>query len=726
MNLLKGGILLLVFSCSSIWGFSQCNWTQIYYESYEYTTVIPYLLPGTTYQDTPQTYAGCVRTGTYGLYMNIVDGYVGMLYSQPFTNICVGQQYKFSFSTRDAWSSSNNLTIQVKDGGGNILISQNVINGSTWNDITMAAFTATTDSMVFQIITNNAGTGGNDVGFDDLRLWQCQPTPLSGSFIDCAANTNSVDLYAQIASNNLSGNGVWTGPSTLTNGYQGTFTAGTNTNGAYHYTISGGPGCADSSATVQVALIQNPALDPVQDVTTCTSYTLPAISGTNLSGNQKYYTGPNGTGTAYQPGAVITTSQTLYIYDGATGCSDQVSFTVTFIAPPVISVSGNDTICAGEFAVFTASSASSGMTYNWTPGNSSGSTLTINPSSTTVYSVIGTNSFGCNSNIVSTAAIVRPAPVISIQVSDDTICSGEAAQLIVSSSVNGTTYVWEDASMSAVRVITPNSDSDYIVVGTSPNGCTDTAEAHIAVIPPLSVSISGNTSFCEGDSSILSASGNVSGMAFTWQPSGSSGQILSVHKADSGWVYVAGSYSDCPVASDSVQVIILPNPGIEVPDGFQICPGQAVQATVSSDLPNSSFVWTPGNLTGSQNTLYAGNTTTYYVYAQLGNCLSEIDSFVVDVSLACFVEVPNIFTPNGDQVNDYFSLTSYSGIQALEINIVNRWGNPIRFFDTPDFQWDGKDTAGNEMAAGVYFYELKVVLGSGEELEKQGFVEIMR
>lgn len=726
MKLLPGSILFLLFSCSSILGFSQCNWTPVYYESYEYTTVIPYLLPGTTYQNTPQTYAGCVRTGTYGLYMNIVDGYVGMLYSQPFDDICVGQQYQFSFSTRDAWTSSNNLTIQVKDAGGNILVTQNVINGSTWNDITMAAFTATTDSIVFQIITNIAGTGGNDVGFDDLRLWQCQPTPLSGSFIDCAANTNSVNLYAQIGSNNLSGNGVWTGPSNLTNGYLGTFTAGTNTNGTYHYTISGAPGCADSTATVQVALIQNPALDPIQDVTKCTSYILPAITGTNLSGNQKYYTGPNGTGTAYQPGAVITSSQTLYAYDGTTGCSDQVSFTITFIPPPVISVSGNDTICAGEFAVFTASSTSSGITYNWTPGNISGATLTINPSSTTVYSVIGTNSFGCTSNIVSTAAIVRPSPVVTTQVSDDTICSGVSAQLIASSSVTGTTYVWEDGSTQAVRVVTPGSDSNYTVVGISPNGCTDTATAHITVIPPLSASISGNTSFCEGGSTVLSASGNMPGMTFTWQPSGISGQTLPVQEADSGWIFVTGSFANCPVGADSVQIVVLPNPAITVPGDFQICPGQAVQATVSSDLPNATFVWMPGNLTGSQNTLHAGSTTTYYVYAQLGSCLSEIDSFVVDISQACFVEVPNIFTPNGDQVNDYFSLTSYSGIQSLEITIVNRWGNLIRSFDTPNFQWDGKDVSGNDMPAGVYFYQLSAILGSGEELEKQGFVEIMR
>ncbi|MNR54750.1 hypothetical protein D3C85_1749900 [compost metagenome] len=77
-------------------------------------------------------------------------------------------------------------------------------------------------------------------------------------------------------------------------------------------------------------------------------------------------------------------------------------------------------------------------------------------------------------------------------------------------------------------------------------------------------------------------------------------------------------------------------------------------------------------------------------------------------------------------MNDYFSLVSYAGIQSLEIAIVNRWGNPVCSFAKPDFQWDGKDESGKEMAEGVYFYRLKAILGSGEEIEKQGFIEVLR
>ncbi|AEA44054.1 gliding motility-associated C-terminal domain-containing protein [Fluviicola taffensis] len=725
MKFLSRYLFLLCLISSSTVGYSQCNWTQVYHESYEYTTPITALLPGVTYQNTPQTYAGCVRTGTYGMYMNIVDGYIGLLYSQPFTDICVGQQYRFSFSTRDAFVSNNDLTIRVKDNGGNILATQNVINGSTWNDITMTSFTATTNSIVFEISTNLAGTGGNDVGFDDLKMFQCAPTPHNYSVTQCLS-TPSVNLFNTIASPILSSSGVWTGPSALTNNHLGTFTSGTNTNGLYTYTVDGAPGCADSVANLSVAFIQTPTLNPITNVVTCSSYTLPAISGTLMSGNQKYSTGPGGTGTILNPGAIISNSQTIYVYDGAVGCDDQESFTITFNAPPVISVSANDTVCNGQAAQFTASSVAQGMNYVWTPGNLTGTSISVTPASSTVYSVVGTDVNGCVSNIVSTVAIVRPKPTVTLQISTDSICIGDQVQLMASSSVNGTTYQWNDGSTQAVRLVSPTLTSNYSVVGTSPNGCTDAKSGSVLVVPALAVSISGIPTFCSGSSTTLSVSGNTPGMTTVWTPTGSTNSTFTVTNSTVGWIYVEGSFFGCPTAKDSILTSFSPNPVITVPADFEVCPGTPVTATVSSDLQNSTFIWMPGGLTGPTNTLNPDNSMMYYVYAQNGNCISEIDSFYVDMSLVCNMDVPNIFSPNNDQTNDYFSLVSYSGITSLNVTISNRWGNVMAEFDKPDFKWDGKDQGGNDATEGVYFYNITAKMGSGKDFNQQGFVHLIR
>jgi gliding motility-associated-like protein len=88
--------------------------------------------------------------------------------------------------------------------------------------------------------------------------------------------------------------------------------------------------------------------------------------------------------------------------------------------------------------------------------------------------------------------------------------------------------------------------------------------------------------------------------------------------------------------------------------------------------------------------------------------------------------VPNVFSPNGDSANDNFQLVFSDGLQEFNIVILNRWGQIIREYDDPAFQWDGKDAAGNDVVEGVYFYKAIGTIFGGEELVKQGFVQLVR
>lgn len=444
-------------------GRSQCNWTSIFYDSYEYTTVIPYIVPGTTYQNTPQTFTGCVRTGSRGLYLNFVDGVSGLVYSQPFANVCVGQSYRFSFSTRDAFSSTNNLTINVKDASGNILVTQNVLNTSVWNDITMNSFIAPTTSITFEIVTNTPGGAGNDAGFDDLRLSQCQPVPQVFNHTACIGSAG-IDLYS-LFSATLSQNGIWTGPSALSNGYLGTYTPGTNTNGLYTYTIDGAAGCADSSAQVTVSYVNTPVLNPISNVQACQSYTLPAITGSTLAGNEKYYTGPGGTGTALNAGQTITTSQTLYAYGGITGCSDEEMFTVTISQPPSAGFDNGAYYCgpgpvitmssflsAGSTTGGTWAETSSPVSGNFNAGTSVFSTTGLNPGTYTfIYTVIGTG--GCATDMSNFTITIGNIPSVNLG-PDTTLCTGQTITLNAATSGPYDSYKWNNNSTAPTRFIT--------------------------------------------------------------------------------------------------------------------------------------------------------------------------------------------------------------------------------------------------------------------------------
>lgn len=89
--------------------------------------------------------------------------------------------------------------------------------------------------------------------------------------------------------------------------------------------------------------------------------------------------------------------------------------------------------------------------------------------------------------------------------------------------------------------------------------------------------------------------------------------------------------------------------------------------------------------------------------------------------LDSYISVPNVFTPNGDGVNDYFLVTN-SNILDYTITIVNRWGEIVFITTDPNEHWDGK-TGGKNCPDGVYFYTLKATI-AGEQVKKHGHITL--
>lgn len=462
---MKTVLISLILSLSVYNVFAQCNWTTVAYESYEYTTTIPYIVPGTVYQSTPQTYAGCVRTGARGMYMNIVNGYIGILYNHPYDNLCVGNEYRFTFSTRDAFSSTNNITIKIFDNNNVLLLSQNVINNNVWQDIVMAAFTATTSTVRFEIHTNIAGMSGNDVGFDDLRLQQCQPFPQNINLNQCYSSS-AINLFDLITTPNLSTIGAWTGPSTLTGGYLGTYTPGTNVNGAYTYTIDGVGTCPDSTALITINLVSTPTINPIPTVEGCQTATLPAITGTNLS-SPAYYTGVNGTGTSYQAGAAITSSQQLYAYSGLSGCFDEELVSIVINEP---NTAGNDNYVSScsalgvmDLNLYLTGTFSTGGTWSETSstpsGQLNGSLLSSNNLTGGLYTFAYTvPANGACSSDQSVFTFLLSNDVTVDLGPDTTFCQGQS--LTLSPGVYDS-YLWDNNTTAATRTV--SAPGNYFV-----------------------------------------------------------------------------------------------------------------------------------------------------------------------------------------------------------------------------------------------------------------------
>jgi hypothetical protein len=188
----------------------------------------------------------------------------------------------------------------------------------------------------------------------------------------------------------------------------------------------------------------------------------------------------NGAGT----GSVVTVnpmSNITYMATGtstASGCSSTASQMIVVNPRPTINVFSNPpVICAGSSANLNAFGAQS---FAWSNG-SNGPIITVSPASTTAYTVIGTNSFGCSSSAVQTVN-VNQLPTITAT-APSSICAGESAMLTGS---GGVSYTWMSSSSfigTNPAFVTPPSSTSYTVQGTDANGCTNTAIVNLGVDP---------------------------------------------------------------------------------------------------------------------------------------------------------------------------------------------------------------------------------------------------
>jgi gliding motility-associated-like protein len=147
----------------------------------------------------------------------------------------------------------------------------------------------------------------------------------------------------------------------------------------------------------------------------------------------------------------------------------------------------------------------------------------------------------------------------------------------------------------------------------------------------------------------------------------------------------------------------------------------------------NNYVWDFGNgldtvttNNGSTFTLYSIAPQDYVVYmiASNGYC-SDTVSKIVKALLPPDISVPNVFSPNDDQSNDIFFVTSQN-LASLELLIFNRWGNLMATINSPLGGWDGKTIGGNEATEGVYFYKYVATGLAGEEITGQGFLTLVR
>ena len=109
-------------------------------------------------------------------------------------------------------------------------------------------------------------------------------------------------------------------------------------------------------------------------------------------------------------------------------------------------------------------------------------------------------------------------------------------------------------------------------------------------------------------------------------------------------------------------------------------------------------------------------------------CRDTSDLLLVLIENQSHLNVPNVFTPNGDGINDYFQVDAES-IVEFQGEIRNRWGEKV--FEWTDCEavesgWNGKSAISTDAASGVYYYYIKAKGLDEVEYNLRGFLHLIR
>jgi gliding motility-associated-like protein len=398
----------------------------------------------------------------------------------------------------------------------------------------------------------------------------------------------------------------------------------------------------------------------------------------SLTGNQTY------TVTVYAAGAQV--------------CGSSTTVNVTFVAPLFSSV--NAIICEGE--VYTL------------PNGTTQTVAGVYP--VTLQSVVT----GCDS-IVTTTLSVFPVSVANVS---ETICGGVPVPL-----PDGTL-----ATTGGVYTTVLNSQV---------SGCDSTI---VTTVTEVVVNPGQYPATCDGNFvQSLNGTSTPAGGVLTWNgpagvtfnnPSGSSPLISNLTSAVGGSFNISLTDNRCPNNPVSTQLILRTPPSVSLNPIGELCLGETSILTAQvAGSTGTPFDWSDDLLfyvdeTGSSISINSDlfvdivPVEAYEITVTvpgLSPCPSATANVMVDV-ISCEIEIPNIFTPNGDGQNELFMIPGIENFPNSRMIIYNRWGKVVYEsdsygFPSPSGFWDGTHyKSGRRVDDGVYFYEL--VLSKLDIVEK--------
>lgn len=431
------------------------------------------------------------------------------------------------------------------------------------------------------------------------------------------------------------------------------------------------------------------------------------------------------------------------------GCYTQTNVVITEPSAISYTIGGVNILCFGQSTSLTGSvsGGTPGYTYNWQPGNLTGSVVAVTPSTTTGYSLVVTDSKGC-AGAPKVYSVTVNAPIsISPGANSFTVCPNVTTSVVVNPiGGNGIyTYNWIPGNITT-NSISVNLQNTTVYTVTIKDGCNSTPATTTVSInvfqvqnPSFSVSATkGCEPFCTQFSNTSTGTTTALWNFGDFSPPVQSPVVTHCYNKP-------GTYSVSLMITNSLGckfTLIQPNiitvygkpvaDFVQHPSLIDLNSNDAVFENASVNA--TSFSWSlDGTPMSSQSEFsYSFSQVGCYnlrlVASNIGSTGACRDTITKEI---CVTEgfnfwIPNAFSPDLDGKNDYFYPKGTGWLeQDFVFEIYNRWG--VLIFKTTDTtgQWDGT-FGGSRATDEIYIWHVFLRDIYDDEHDYRGHVLIMR
>ncbi|WP_315817832.1 gliding motility-associated C-terminal domain-containing protein [Paraflavitalea speifideaquila] len=393
--------------------------------------------------------------------------------------------------------------------------------------------------------------------------------------------------------------------------------------------------------------------------------------------------------------------------------------------PAVPHPSWNGPLCE-EQTLQLAVTSSPGATFSWT-GPASFNSMAQNPSIAHATPAVSGNYIvtatigNCSALPANLAVLVKPKPTTPQSSANTPICEGFPLQL-TASVIPGATYSWSGpagfsaASQSTgIAQVLPLASGTYQVIATV-NGChSETASTQVLINPnpaaPFIKEQNDKTEICAGEAVIYTAL-SPDATDYSWS-TGVDGNTLTIGKTGSYQAKAISAAGCISPASNTLSLLVHPLPAgtiVLTVSGAGVTRFWRLQAPLGA-----SYLWNTGE-TSPAIVVKSSGDYDVTVTSDAG-CKEIFNTHIGPQPLS----IPNTFSPNGDGINDHWTIPELKNHPNAQVTVINRDGQTV--FEASNFtRWDGRIN-GKPLPAGVYFY---VVRTSADAEPYKGWLNLIR